>query len=54
MAEMTPDYDIGDDVLYASDQRTTGISAKVLALTAPNGDKNYLHIQTIIPTQTTS
>ena len=35
MAEMTPDYEIGDDVMYASDQRSVGIPAKVLALTAP-------------------
>ena len=35
MAEMTPDYEIEDDVMYASDQRSVGIPAKVLALTAP-------------------
>ena len=46
MAEMTPDYEIGDDVMYASDQRSVGIPAKVLALTAPNGNKNYLQIKT--------
>ena len=46
MAEMTPDYEIGDDVMYASDQRSVGIPAKVLALTAPNGNRNYLQINT--------
>ena len=46
MAEMTPDYEIGDDVMYASDQRSVGIPAKVLALTAPNGNRNYLQIKT--------
>ena len=46
MAEMTPDYEIGDDVMYASDQRSVGIPAKVLALTAPNGNLNYLQIKT--------
>ena len=46
MAEMTPDYEIGDDVMYASDQRSVGIPAKVLALTAPNGNQNYLQIKT--------
>ena len=43
---MTPDYEIGDDVMYASDQRSVGIPAKVLALTAPNGHQNYLQIET--------
>ena len=46
MAEMTPDYEIDDDVMYASDQRSVGIPAKVLALTAPNGHQNYLQIKT--------
>ena len=46
MAEMTPDYEIGDDVMYASDQRSVGIPAKVLELTAPNGHQNYLQIET--------
>ena len=46
MAAMTPDYEIDDDVMYASDQRSVGIPAKVLALTAPNGNQNYLQIRT--------
>ena len=46
MAAMTPDYEIDDDVMYASDQRSVGIPAKVKALTAPNGNQNYLQIRT--------
>ena len=47
MAEMTPDYEIGDDVMYASDQRSVveNVSARGYQLSTPATSFLYLLIR---------
>ena len=47
MAEMTPDYEIGDDVMYASDQRSVveNVSARGYQLSTPATSVLYLLIR---------